>query len=185
MRYRAMLPVTGTRTTNGDSSPGRRREKSNGALPDATTAPSDPNTSAVTSTPVAITVLAFGFCTMPLMVSVPSLCSYARVRSSRVVLPPLGGATDVVAGDSVATLRVNELAVKPYERGGECNRRHDTKPPRPRARLLPLGEQSIDAGDGRLQIQLNQRLVDEVVRHVRSRRRLARNRLRRSRHCPE
>ena len=29
------------------------------------------------------------------------------------MLPPLGGVTDVVAGDSVATLRVKELAVKP------------------------------------------------------------------------
>src|SRR5262245_44255274 len=112
-----MLPVTGTLTTNGDSSPGRRLEKSSGALPDATTLPSDPKTSAVTSTPAATTVLPFGFCTMPLIVSVPSFCSYASVSSSSVAVLPLVAATgvvlDSVAVNSVDAVRVNELAVNP------------------------------------------------------------------------
>ena len=75
------LPVTGTLTTNGDSTPGVRFVKSSGARPLARNAPSGPNRNAVATTRDNGAPLR-GFCTRPVITSRCGSCSWRSDSSS-------------------------------------------------------------------------------------------------------
>ena len=124
------VPVTGTDTTNGDSSPGASVVTSSGARPLARNVPSSSNTNAVTTTRDS-GAPPRGFCTRPVIVS--------DLRLLRVVAATAARAAAARAGRRPAAPRRPRAAAGAARCGRSpiSDQRITLAPTRPRARPSP------------------------------------------------